>query len=118
MKKENIGDFPSQLINAWSNLVDICTAGYSDTIYEFDAEIMVRTSIEKILNSEKLNSFTEFHEFRDQVKLIDEKFKEVFILFNKEEGFTGNWWKRGYLKYGDDEYRVGLKEHFNIDIDS
>jgi hypothetical protein len=83
----------SELILAWSQFVEQCTDGYRWDISEYRNEIRVREDIENLLREESLASCREHADFRLNVSLIDQNFREIALADCEFPGTTC-WWSK------------------------
>jgi hypothetical protein len=82
---------PTAVIEGWLGFVVECEGGYADNIYEFDNDLSVRRTIEKLLGDQRLSDFEQMGWVRDEIAAVDERYR---ALLGEVEVRPGRpWWE-------------------------
>jgi hypothetical protein len=82
---------PSALVEQWRSFVESCEDGCDEDIFEYENDLSVRDTLERILRSEKLQRFEQMSWVRSQVDDADQRFRA--LLSDEKVRSDGAWWQ-------------------------
>jgi hypothetical protein len=107
---------PSSLLEQWRDFVEQCHEGYGWDLSEYDNEVRVRTRIERLLRAPQLRHFPEVREYAARVALLDDQFRQLLQKDVVRPALSGDWWEKGVLRFGGEEYARDMRDRFGIHV--
>jgi hypothetical protein len=106
---------PWDLIERWEQFVDGCSVCYQWGYYEFDNDVRVRTSLERVLSDPELARYPQLQEMRTRAEEADNRFRDL-LAEAKIRSEQDPWWLRAVLARAGVEYSDDMKSMYNIDV--
>ena len=110
----NLGSF-KDIKEAWESVVNECSEGYNENIYELDHDTSIRTEIDNILEDDDLKILEDYKSFSEHIDCLDKVFVSLvrFISDDNELPF----WKRKYvLKQSGPIYKESVWDVYRIEL--
>lgn len=108
---------PASLVRQWDGFVSSCEEGYSWDVSEYNDEIGVRTTLERILTAKTLVSYSELiGALAEEVQKIDDRFR-CLLQTDVELPDREHWWERGVLKRAGPPYADFHRAAYGIAVE-
>jgi hypothetical protein len=107
-----------QMEGVWAQFVDECEEGYSCCSSEFDNDISVRDTIERVLSREDFFGIPAVEHLRFVVDSIDGRFRALLRNDVNNKNGDAPWWRRGVLKYAGEDYARDIRGQYGIEIET
>ncbi|MFG1912406.1 hypothetical protein [Kribbella sp. NPDC048928] len=105
---------PMALVDQWRSFVQWCEEGYGQDIYEYENDLSVRETVERVLRSERLQRFDQMVWVREQVAEADERFRR--LLSDEKVRSQGPWWKVRLPRIAGAVLAADVRDNYNVDI--
>lgn len=112
----NYNNSPAHLLDLWEYFVDECREGYRWDVSEYDNEISVRDTLERLLTARDLEPFPELSAIGERVDELDNRFRALLDPIACRTN-RAHWWEQGILARAGSAYASYIRDVYGIKVE-
>jgi hypothetical protein len=99
----------NQMVEQWSEFVDLCETGYDFSLYEFTNDRSIRDLLERVMFHPSLWDRVQMDGLRAAVEAIDERYRACCRTDVRFDGSDLRWWRACVPILAEGEFKDDLE---------
>lgn len=100
----------------WKEFVEECAIGYELDLSEYLNDLSIRDLLQEVMDDAEIRTIDNYGWFAEEVRRIDERFREVVNAGPEIRPDDAHWWKRRVPPVGAEEFVDDVRDRHSVEV--